>query len=283
MTNYGTVGSHINAEDGNDTIINYGTVGAGINGQGDKDTITNYGTAGSIVAFTGDDIINSLVYINNAQVTASQDTTFTALVSGASDKRVPVIAALFEDNADTATGDLADVMEKLNFMTQAQMESVFRQMTGLDGTTRAMTRGIRMGSGAAMARMGSMLASRGTSNACTGIASLPAISPTHEKQAHSLETMHFMKRVSAMIYGDNTSLSDRADAIGLSSPDLCATHLASLNIALPSAGELGPSLDLGSSDTGGVWLRALGSLSHQEDKGTSYGYRRQNIRFCRRY
>ncbi len=253
-----------------------GTLNVDITGGSFKDgqTVSVFST-GSVAGFGTETVTNSSSIfsftINNAQVTASRDTTFNTLVSGAADKRLHTLAALFEENADTATGDLADVMGKLNFMNQAQMESAFRQMAGLTGTTQAMTHGIRMGSGAAMARMGSMLASRGTTHNRIGFTSLPAISLAHEKQARSFENQRFMKRIFSMI-NDDTSGIDREDVMNFSSPDLCAVDLASLGLTMPSVGELGPSLDLGTGDTGGVWLRTLGGVSHQKDKGRSYGY-----------
>lgn len=207
--------------------------------------------------------------INNAQVTATRVTTFDALVSGAADNNVSTIAALFEENADTATGNLADVIGTMNFMSAAQLESAFSQMTGLDGNTQAMTQGLRMGSGASMARMASMLAARSTTRNRTGFVSLSALSPTNE-QARRIENLRFMKRVSAMISG-NSSLASRADSMAFASPDLYATLPASMNIAL-SVGGLGPSLDLGTGDTGGAWLRALGGRSHQQNRGDTYGY-----------
>ncbi|MCP4453709.1 MAG: hypothetical protein GY809_19790, partial [Planctomycetes bacterium] len=137
-----------------------GTLNVEITGGSFKDgqTVSVFST-GIVAGFgtrtvTDSSSILSFTINNNAQVTALRDSSFDALVSEAVDHRVHTLASLFEENADTATGDLAEVIGELNFMTQTQMESAFRQMTGLNGNTQAMTQGLRMGSGAAMARMG---------------------------------------------------------------------------------------------------------------------------------
>lgn len=209
--------------------------------------------------------------INNAQVTASRDTTFNALVAGAADGNVSVIAGMFEDKAETATGNLADVIGKMNFMTQTELESAFRQMASLEGGSQAMAQGLRMGSGAAMARMDSMLATRSAAPR-TGFSPLSAISRDNDNQSRSLENLHFMQTVLAMIADDGDSLFDTSNAMGLAGSENFAAGFAFQDVALPAVEKLGPSLNLGTSKAGGAWLRALGGRSHQDDDETTYGY-----------
>lgn len=245
----------------------------------------NLFSTGAVAGFTTETITeessSTLSFVlNNAQITATRVSSFDALVSESTDINVLTLADLYEEQAGTATGDLANVIGAMDFMTSGQLESTFKQMTGLDGNTQAMTQGFRMGSGASMARMDSMLASRGTSQTLIGFDSLSTLSPAYKQQARIVENLRFMKRVSAMMAGDSSWLGGQGDVMGLANSDLCAPPLASLNIALPSVGGLGPSLDLGTGDTGGVWLRVLGGLSHQQGKENAYGYNGETYGFA---
>lgn len=233
------------------------------------------GPAGFVTQTVTDSSLMLDFTIANAQVTATRVNTFDGVLP-TDDPNALALAALFEACANDATGDMAMVIGLLNFMSPAELQEAFQQMEPLTGIGQMNLQGLQLGVSAVHGRMGQLAAAqRHGPSAMTLAASLTGTGGFGDQDANraqTLETLRFASAVGEMFSVQTGDLENRLAALSDQNPDIIAADFASLDVALPEAGDLGPSFNLGVTNDTGVWARVLGSYTEQQDKDGIYGY-----------